>query len=98
MGTRLRFAHGPSPTLRNIQNETNVQESPAVKNGDVTATDMINTLQNWADINDAGAMIQISGTTATVHQVCTPSCESSINASSSGGLIAGTFLYSTGYS
>ena len=62
---------------------------------------MINTLQHWTDINDAGAVIQISVTTATVHQVCTPSCESSsnaINASSSGGLIAGTLLYSTGYS
>ena len=41
--------------------------------GDVTATDMINTLQNWADINGADALIQISGTTATVSQVfCTP--------------------------
>ena len=66
--------------------------------GDVTATDMINTLQNWADINGAGALIQIGGTTATVRQVCTPSCESSsnatntINASNPGGLTVGVFI------
>ena len=59
--------------------------------GDITATDMITTLKNWADINGAGAMIQIGGTTATVSQVCTPSCESSTDASSSGGL-AGAFI------
>ena len=55
--------------------------------GDVTATDMITTLKNWADINGAGALIQISGTTATVSQVCTPSCDSG-----SGGVIAGAFF------
>ena len=27
--------------------------------GDMTATDMINTLKNWADINGADALIQI---------------------------------------
>ena len=57
--------------------------------GDMTATDMITTLKNWAIINGAGAMIQIGGTTATVRQVCTPSCDGS---SSSGGAIAGTFF------
>ena len=59
--------------------------------GDVTATDMITSLKNWADINGAGAIVQIGGTTATVSQVCTPSCESSTDASSSGGL-AGAFI------
>ena len=60
--------------------------------GDVTATDMITTLKNWADINGADALIQISGTTATVSQVCTPSCESSTDTSSSGGVTAGAFI------
>ena len=60
--------------------------------GDVTATDMIITLKNWAEINGAGAIVQIGGTTATVSQVCTPSCEGSTDASSSGGLIAGVFI------
>ena len=60
--------------------------------GDVTATDMITTLKNWADINGAGAMIQIGGATATVSQVCTSSCDGSTNASSLGGLIAGVFI------
>ena len=57
--------------------------------GDVTATDMITTLKNWAIINGAGAIVQIGGTTATVSQVCTPSCDGS---SSSGGAIAGAFF------
>ena len=56
--------------------------------GDMTATDMITTLKNWADINGAGAIVQIGGTTATVSQVCTPSCEGS----GSGGAIAGAFF------
>ena len=69
--------------------------------GDVTATYMITSLKNWADINSAGATVQIGGATATVRQVCTPSCESStstsnatntINASSSGGVTAGAFI------
>ena len=60
--------------------------------GDVTATDMITTLKNWADINGAGAMIQIGGTTATISQVCTPSCDGSTDASNSGGLTAGAFI------
>ena len=66
--------------------------------GDRTATDMINTLKFWAAINGADALVQIGGTTATVHQVCTPSCESSsnatntINASNPGGLTAGVFI------
>ena len=41
--------------------------------GDATATDMITTLKNWADVCSADALIQIGGTTATVRQVCTPS-------------------------
>ena len=57
--------------------------------GDVTATDMITTLKYWADINGAGAMIQIGETTATISQVCTPSCE---GPSSSEGPIAGAFF------
>ena len=56
--------------------------------GDMTATDMITTLKNWADINGAGAIVQIGGTTATISQVCTPSCASS----GSGGAIAGAFF------
>ena len=56
--------------------------------GDVTTTDMITSLKNWADINGAGAIVQIGGTTATVSQVCTPSCEDS----GSGGAIAGGFI------
>ena len=60
--------------------------------GDVTATNMINTFQNWATQNGAGATVQIGGATATVRQVCTPSCESSTDTSSSGGLTAGVFI------
>ena len=60
--------------------------------GDVTATDMITTLRSWADVDGAGATVQIGGTTATVSQVCTPSCESSTDTSSSGGLTAGAFI------
>ena len=56
--------------------------------GDMTATDMITTLKNWAEINGAGAIVQIGGTTATVRQVCTPSCDGS----GSGGAIAGAFF------
>ena len=52
--------------------------------GDRTATDTITTLKNWADINGADALVQIGGTTATVRQVCTPSCDDS----GSGGVIA----------
>ena len=59
--------------------------------GDVTATDMITSLKNWADINGADALIQIGGATATVHQVCSPSCDGSTDASSSGG-VAGAFI------
>ena len=59
--------------------------------GDVTATDMITTLKNWAEINGAGAVIQIGGTTATVSQVCTLSCDGSTDASNSGGL-TGAFI------
>ena len=60
--------------------------------GDVTATDMINTILSWADVNGAGAIVQIGGTTATVSQVCTPSCEGSTDTSNSGGLAAGAFI------
>ena len=59
--------------------------------GDTTATNMIYTLHSWATINGAGANVQIGGTTATVSQVCTPSCDGS-NASNSGGLTAGLFI------
>ena len=60
--------------------------------GDVTATDMITTLKNWADINGGNALIQIGGTTVTVSQVCTPSCEGPNSTSSSGGVTAGAFI------
>ena len=66
--------------------------------GDMTANDMITTLNNWAEINGAGAMIQIGGNTATVSQVCTPSCDGSSSSEGAiagaffGGLIAGTIL------
>ena len=65
--------------------------------GDVTATDMITTLKIWAEINGAGAIVQFGGTTATVRQVCSPSCASSgsggpIAGAFFGGLIAGTIL------
>ena len=60
--------------------------------GDVTATDMITTFQNWATQNGAGATVQSGGATATVSQVCTPSCESSTDTSSSGGVTAGAFI------
>ena len=56
--------------------------------GDMTATDMITTLKNWADVNGAVSLIQIGGATATVSQVCTPSCDDP----GSGGAIAGAFL------
>ena len=65
--------------------------------GNATATDMITTLKNWADINGADALIQIGETTATVRQVCTPSCDDSgsggaIARAFFGGLIEGTIL------
>ena len=70
--------------------------------GDVTSTDMINSLKSWAAINGAGAIVQIGRTTANVSQVCTPSCdgssssveatEGSTDASNLGGLTAGVFI------
>ena len=60
--------------------------------GDVTATDMITTLKNWADINGSDALIQIGGTTVTLSQVCTPSCEGPTNSSNSGGVTAAAFI------
>ena len=64
---------------------------------DATATDMITTLKNWADVCGAGALIQIGGTIAAVCQVCTPSCDGSgsrgaIAEAFFGDLIAGTIL------
>ena len=56
---------------------------------------MITTLKNWADINDAGALTQIGGATATVSQVCTPSCDGSGSGGWSifGGFIAGIIYW-----
>ena len=60
--------------------------------GDMTGTDFITTLKNWADINGAGALIQIVETIATAHQVCSPSCDDSGSGAFFGSLIAGTIL------
>ena len=60
--------------------------------GDVTATDMINTIQNWAANNGAEASIEFSGVTATVSQVCSPSCDSPTSPTSIGGVVAGTLI------
>ena len=60
--------------------------------GDVTATDMINILQSWATINGAGAVVLIGGTTATVSQVCSPSCDGPTDTSSLEGVTAGPLI------
>lgn len=60
--------------------------------GSVTATDMINTIQNWAASNGADAFIEFGGVTATVSQVCSPSCDSTTSLTSIGGVVAGTLI------
>ena len=61
--------------------------------GGVTATDMINTIQTWAASNGAEASIEFGGVTATVSQVCSPSCDNSpTSPTSMGGIIAGTLI------
>jgi len=65
--------------------------------GDITASDMIDTIKSWAAINGVGASLEIGGDTATVRQVCSPSCESSIHSPESpshelGAVAAGTFI------
>ena len=62
-------------------------------NGDITASDMINALKSWAAIN-GDASLGIGGVTATVSQVCSPTCESPSPShdSNSGAVTAGTFI------
>ena len=65
--------------------------------GDTTASDMIDAVKSWAAINGVGASLEIGGDTATVRQVCSPSCESSIHSPESpshelGAVAAGTFI------
>ena len=69
--------------------------------GDITASDMIEAVSNWAAINGVGASLEIGGATATVSQVCSPSCESSSPSTESpspvgenyvGAVAAGTFI------
>ena len=60
--------------------------------GGVTATDMINTIQNWAASNGAEASIEFGGVIATVSQVCSPSCDDATSSTSMGGVIAGTLI------
>ena len=43
--------------------------------GDITASDVINLIKQWADMNNArDASIMIGGEAAMVSQVCSPSC------------------------
>ena len=60
---------------------------------DITASDMINALKSWAAIN-GDASLGIGGVTATVSQVCSPSCEtpSPPHDSNSGVVAAGSFI------
>jgi len=63
--------------------------------GEITASDMIDVVKSWAAIN--GASLEIGGDTATVRQVCSPSCESSSPSPEStshelGAVAAGTFI------
>ena len=58
--------------------------------GDITASDMINALKSWAAIN-GDASLGIGGVTATVSQVCSPSCETP-SPSNSGVVAAGSFI------
>ena len=47
--------------------------------GDITATDMINTLQSWAAMNGA---VKLTGVAASVSQIYISSCEISTNTTS----------------
>jgi len=65
--------------------------------GDITASDMIDAVKSWAAVNGVGASLEIGGNTATVSQVCSPSCESSSPSPESpshelGAVAAGTFI------
>ena len=64
--------------------------------GDITASDMINSLKSWAAINGVGASVEFGANTATVRQVCSPTCESNSGAVAAGpfigGLIGGIIL------
>jgi len=69
--------------------------------GDITASDMIDAVKSWAAVNGVGASLEIGGNTATVSQVCSPSCESSSPSTESsspvgehdvGAVAAGTFI------
>ena len=60
--------------------------------GGVTATDMINTIQNWAASNGAEASIEFGRVIATVSQVCSPSCDGATSSTSMGGVIGGTLI------
>ena len=69
--------------------------------GDITASDMIEAVKNWAAINGVGASLEIGGATATVSQVCSPSCESPspstespspVHENNAGEVAAGTFI------
>ena len=43
--------------------------------GDITASDVINSIKQWADINSARhASVMIGGEAAMINQVCSPSC------------------------
>ena len=61
--------------------------------GDITASDMINALKSWAATN-GDASLGIGGVTATVSQVCSPSCEtlSPSHDSNPGAVAAGSFI------
>ena len=63
-------------------------------NGDITTSDIINVLKSWAAINGADASIGIGGDTATISQVCSPTCESLRLSfgNNSGAVAAGTFI------
>lgn len=61
-------------------------------NGDMIASHMINTIQSWAAVNGADATIELGGVTATVSQVCSPSCDSPTSSISTGGVITGTLF------
>ena len=63
--------------------------------GDITASDMIGVVISWAAINGVGTSLEIGGNTATVSQVCSPSCESLSSPSTEsnvGAVAAGTFI------
>ena len=63
--------------------------------GDITASDMIDVVKSWAAINGVDTSLEIGGDTATVSQVCSPSCESLSSPSTEnnvGAVAAGTFI------